>query len=141
MTSIQLTQVVLDTNVVFEGMTKRQSSCGLIIDAWVAGAILVCVTDAIVYEYVAVLTRKLSPVRWHKLQEVLSELLDQSKFVTCYYSWRPISPDPNDDFVIDCAMNANATLVTSNMRDFRRAQHELGLRVMTPDEFVNDFIL
>jgi hypothetical protein len=53
-----------------------------------------------------------------------------------YYSWRPTSPDPGDDFVIDCAMNAGAIVVTSNTRDFQRVKVSLGLQVMTPTELV-----
>lgn len=30
-------RVVIDTNVVFEGLTKRGGAVGLIIDAWLAG--------------------------------------------------------------------------------------------------------
>ncbi len=36
-------------------------------------------------------------------------------------------------------MNANALVVTSNVRDFRLAQRRLGLRVMTPLEFLQMF--
>jgi hypothetical protein len=39
--------------------------------------------------------------------------------------------------LIDCAMNGNAIVITSNIRDFRNAQEALGLQVMTPIEFVN----
>ena len=38
--------------------------------------------------------------------------------------------------MIDCAMNANAVVVTSNIRDFQQAKESLGLRVITPVEFV-----
>jgi predicted DNA-binding protein (UPF0278 family) len=38
---------------------------------------------------------------------------------------------------IDCAMNAGAIVVTSNIKDFRSARESLGLRVMTPVEFVS----
>ncbi len=34
-------------------------------------------------------------------------------------------------------MNAGAIIVTSNIRDFRSAKASLGLRVLTPVEFVN----
>lgn len=34
-------------------------------------------------------------------------------------------------------MNAGAIIVTSNIRDFRSAKESLGLRVMTPVQFVN----
>lgn len=127
-----LFRVVVDTNVVFEGLTKQGGAAGLAIDAWFAGLIEVCVSDALVYEYEDVLARKLSPPRWQTLRPVLGTLLDRARFTPIYYSWRPSSLDPGDDFAIDCTMNANATLVTSNVRDFQNARESLGLKVMTP---------
>jgi predicted nucleic acid-binding protein len=47
-----------------------------------------------------------------------------------------MSPDPGDDHLIDCAMNANATIITWNLRDFSRAQQSLGLRVQTPTDYL-----
>ncbi|MBW4551765.1 MAG: putative toxin-antitoxin system toxin component, PIN family [Aphanocapsa sp. GSE-SYN-MK-11-07L] len=129
-------RVVIDTNVVFEGLTKQGGAAGLIIDAWLAGLIQVCVSTALAYEYEDVLSRKLSEIRWQKLQPVLSALLGKVEFTAIYYSWRPTSPDPGDDLVIDCAMNAGAIVVTSNIRDFQRAKVSLGLQVMTPTELV-----
>jgi putative PIN family toxin of toxin-antitoxin system len=129
-------RVVIDTNVVFEGLTKQGGAAGFIVDAWLAGLIQVCVSTALVYEYEDVLSRKLSEIRWQKLQPVLSALLGKVEFTVIYYSWRPTSPDPGDDLVIDCAMNAGAVVVTSNTRDFQRAKVSLGLQVMTPAELV-----
>ncbi len=129
-------RVVIDTNVVFEGLTKQGGAAGFIVDAWLAGLIQVCVSTALAYEYEDVLARKLSEIRWQKLQPVLSTLLGKVEFTVIYYSWRPTSPDPGDDFVIDCAMNAGAVVVTSNTRDFQRAKGSLGLQVMTPTELV-----
>ena len=129
-------RVVLDTNVIFEGLTKKKTASGLIIDAWFAGLLQVCVSNALAYEYRDVLSRKLSPTRWEQAQIVLKTLLAKAAFTPIHYSWRPASPDPGDDLVIDCVMNANALLITSNIKDFRKATVELGLQVMTPVEFV-----
>jgi hypothetical protein len=41
-----------------------------------------------------------------------------------------------DEHLIDCAMNAGVPVVTSNKRDLAQAQKALGLKVMTPAEFV-----
>ncbi|WP_225893878.1 hypothetical protein [Atlanticothrix silvestris] len=38
--------------------------------------------------------------------------------------------------VVDCAMNAGATVITSNLRDFQSAETSLGLQVMNPVELV-----
>ncbi|RME49356.1 MAG: PIN domain-containing protein [Caldilineae bacterium] len=129
-------RAVIDTNVVFEGLTKQGSVGGVIIEAWLAGMFQAFVTNALAYEYRDVLSRKLSPGRWQQLRPVLGRLLKNAQFVDTHYSWRPISPDPADDHIIDCAMNGNAIIVTANLRDFRLAQEALGVQVMSPLEFV-----
>ena len=136
MPSAALPRVVIDTNVLFEGLTKQGGAAGLIIDAWHGGLLRVYVSTALAYEYADVLSRKLSAARWQRIKPVLGALLVQAKFVPIYYSWRPSSPDPGDDHVIDCAMNARAPVVTANTRDFRLAAQTLGLVVLTPVDFV-----
>ncbi|MEE3719886.1 PIN domain-containing protein [Tumidithrix elongata RA019] len=136
MSNAPLYCVVIDTNVVFEGLTKQGSSAGFVIDAWLAGLLEVCVSNALAYEYIDVLSRKLSKTRWDKLQPVLSTLLSHAQFTTIYYSWRPTSPDAGDDLVVDCAMNAGAIVVTSNLRDFQSATESLELQVITPVQLV-----
>lgn len=132
---------MLDTNILFEGLTQRGGACGLIIDAWQARLFSVCLSNALAYEYQDVLSRKLSEHRWQEIKPVLNSLLEgQSEFVKIYLSWRPISPDPGDDHVIDCAMNARALIVTSNIRDFEQARQVLGVEVMTPFEFLEYLI-
>ncbi|NJK99541.1 MAG: PIN domain-containing protein [Spirulinaceae cyanobacterium RM2_2_10] len=98
---------------------------------------VVCVSNALAYEYDDVLSRKLSEARWRKLKPVLGRLLDTAQYTNIYFSWRPTSPDAGDDLMIDYAMNAGAIIVTSNIRDFRSAKESLGLRVMTPVQFVS----
>jgi predicted nucleic acid-binding protein len=128
--------LVIDTNVVLEGLTKQGSAPGLIIDAWLAGVFKAYVSNALAHEYRDVLSRKLSISRWQNLQPVLGTLLNRSEFTKIYYSWRPTSPDPGDDLVIDCAMNANAIVVTANIRDFESAKKSLGLKVITPTQLI-----
>jgi hypothetical protein len=137
MSCLPLLQIVVDTNVVFEGLTRQGGASGLIIDAWLTRLMVVCVSNALAYEYDDVLSRKLSEARWIKLQPVLGQLLSMTQYTNIYFSWRPTSPDAGDDLVIDCAMNAGAIVVTSNIRDFRIAKESLGLEVMTPVQFVS----
>jgi predicted nucleic acid-binding protein len=137
MPDFSLLRIVVDTNVVFEGLTKQGGASGLIIDAWLAGLMVVFVSNALAYEYDDVLSRKLSKERWSKLQPVLGKLLSMAQYTNIYFSWRPTSPDAGDDLVIDCAMNAGAIVVTSNIRDFWSAKESLGLKVITPVQFVS----
>ena len=130
-------RVVLDTNVVFEGLTRKGGATGKIVDMWFAGNIDVCISTALAYEYVDVLSRKLSAKRWERMKPVLGRLLQKAKFVPIYYSWRPMSPDAGDEHVIDCAMNSGALIVTRNIRDFWNAYEMLGVPIMRPEEFVS----
>ncbi|MEL6439192.1 MAG: putative toxin-antitoxin system toxin component, PIN family [Cyanobacteria bacterium J06621_8] len=129
-------RVVIDTNVIFEGLTKKGGASGLLIDSWLADLLEVYISDALAYEYIDVLSRKLSQYRWLKLQPVLKTLISKTTFTPIYYSWRPTSPDPGDDLVIDCAMNAVAIIVTLNTKDFLRASKSLNLQVITPTELI-----
>lgn len=132
----RISQAVIDTNVVFEGVTTQGSAPGLIVEAWLSQVFVACVSNALTYEYTDVLARKLAPGRWCRLQPMVGTLLARARFVPVYFSWRPMSPDPGDDHVIDCAMNAGVPVVTANVRDFRLAQQSLGLVVLTPVDFV-----
>jgi putative PIN family toxin of toxin-antitoxin system len=136
-----LMRVVIDTNVVFEGLTKQGGASGLLIDSWLSDLLEVYVSNALAYEYIDVLFRKLSKFRWLELQPVLNTLMDKAKYTTIYYSWRPTSPDPKDDLVIDCGMNAAAIIVTLNVKDFLRAKESLGLQIMTPTELLIELLL
>ncbi len=129
-------RVVIDTNVVFEGLTNHKSVCRLVIEAWRAGFIDVYVSNALAYEYLDIFTRKLSPHRWESLRADMGNLLERANFVPIHFSYRPASPDPGDDFVIDCAMNADATVITSNVKDFQRAGQYLGLRLLRPAQLI-----
>ena len=130
------TRAVIDTNVLFEGLTRQDSVPTFIIDAWREGIFQPCVSNALAYEYVDVLSRKLASPRWLRAQPVVEELLARSIFVPVFFSWRPSSPDPGDEHVVDCAMNARASVVTANVRDFVWAGIQLGLEVLKPSEFL-----
>ena len=139
MSDIRSYSFVIDTNVVFEGITQKGDAAGLIIELWLAGLLDVYVSSALAYEYVDVLSRKLSESRWQDIQPVLGVLLTKAVFVATYFSWRPSSLDPGDEHVIDCAMNAGAMVITANLRDFRMAEKSLGLPLVDPVTFINQF--
>jgi predicted nucleic acid-binding protein len=46
MLGLLLPRIVVDTNIVFEGLTKQGGASGLIMDAWLAGLMVVCVSNA-----------------------------------------------------------------------------------------------
>ena len=50
--------------------------------------------------------------------------------------WRPILPDPKDDFVLELAVESQSDfIITYNLRDFRGAE-SFGISVETPRDFL-----
>jgi hypothetical protein len=45
-------------------------------------------------------------------------------------------PDPGDDLVIDCVLNSQSLLITSNVRDFQEPARRWGFAVLRPPEFL-----
>lgn len=53
-----------------------------------------------------------------------------------YFLWRPYLPDPQDDMVLELAVNAGCKyIVTYNKRDFRGTE-TFGIEVVTAKEFL-----
>jgi len=128
-------RVVVDTNVLFEGLTKT-GACADVVDLWAAREITVCVSTALALEYEEVLTNKLGePKRAHALP-ALQALLNRVEFIAILTRVRPMSPDPDDDLVIECAYNGHADIVTRNTKDLGLAEAALGVRVLTPEQFL-----
>jgi predicted nucleic acid-binding protein len=51
------------------------------------------------------------------------------------FLWRPIARDPDDDMVLEAAVNGRAdVLVTFNIRDFSGGAKNFGLAVLSPGE-------
>jgi predicted nucleic acid-binding protein len=52
---------------------------------------------------------------------------------------RPLSPDPNDDMVLDLAMNGRAeAVVTYNTKHFMAVGEQVGISILTPAQFLEE---
>lgn len=133
-------RVLVDTNVLFEGLTKQGGACGWLVTAWLNGLYEACVSNALVHEYKDVLLRKLSPRRWQQIEPVLAALMEVAVPINIHFLWRPSAADPGDEHIIDAAMNAGAIVVTWNVKDFQAATKSIGLWVLTPPQLVNALV-
>jgi len=53
-----------------------------------------------------------------------------------FYLWRPFLPDPQDDMVLEVAVEAGCEMIiTFNLRDFVGVE-QFGLRAITPGRFL-----
>ena len=101
------------------------------------------VTPALFLEYEAVLKRAEQRLV-HKLplrdiDRFLAALASACEPVEVSFQWRPQLADPNDEMVLEAAVNGRAdVLVTHNVRHFSKGAAMFGLRVLRPGELLKE---
>lgn len=95
----------------------------------------------LMFEYESVLTRpehlSASGASVEDVEGVLDGLAAVGRRVRLAFRWRPALADPNDDMVLETAVNGQAhAIVTFNERDFNPVAAHFGCRVMRPGEFL-----
>lgn len=129
-------RAVIDTNVVLQGLTLR-GECGRIMEAWRDRSFLPCVSTSLALEYEEVLLRRFPPARHPAVEAALQALLVRAEYVPVVIRLRPASPDPDDDFVLECAFNAHATLVSANAKDLEAPCAALRMDFCSPVDFLS----
>jgi predicted nucleic acid-binding protein len=70
-----------------------------------------------------------------EIGDVIDFLCSRAVLHEIFYLWRPVLKDPDDDFILELAVKANAAIVTWNGTDFKHAVR-FGVAVMSPAEFL-----
>ncbi len=132
---------VFDTNVFVAALRSRQGASFVILQAIRRGLIVGAVSQALLLEYADVLRRADNLDNfWADSDEVnviIGVLASRFAPVPIYYRWRPQLRDPNDEMVLECAINASAkSIITFNKKDFLPAATQFGLEILSSGEFV-----
>ena len=70
------------------------------------------------------------------IEDILDYVCSVADLREIHFLWRPILKDPQDDHVLELAVESSAKfIVTYNRRDFMGAE-KFGIKVVTPNEFL-----
>jgi putative PIN family toxin of toxin-antitoxin system len=132
---------VLDTDVLVAAFRSDSGASRLILEKALAQAFESLLSVPLMLEYEAVLTRpehlSASQASVQDAEDVLDGLAAVGKRVKLAFRWRPELVDPNDDMVLETAVNGQAhAIVTFNERDFNPVAARFGCRVMRPGQFL-----
>ncbi len=131
-------KVVIDTNVFvssfFGGNPKK------IIDLWKNQKITLCLSHAVLDEYIDVLRRI-----GMKDETALVELLALFSrgfnilFTTKTPKVKVVKNDPDDDKFIECAVALKADAVITGDREVLTIKEYMGIRILTPQQFLANY--
>ncbi|WP_251951821.1 putative toxin-antitoxin system toxin component, PIN family [Salinibacter ruber] len=128
-------KIVIDTNVfvssVFGGLPRQ------VVQLWFDGRIMLCLSEPIVTEYQRVL-REIDAVSDAE-ERALIEALASGEGVL-YTSDPPpiegVSPDPEDDKFLECALELEAGCIASGDSDLLDLESYMGIPILTPRELL-----
>jgi len=130
-------RIVLETSVVVAGLRTRLGVGNAILRLVARRRLVLLATPPLFLEYEDVLKRPehqlahgLPP---EAVDEFLAELAALIEPVEVHFQWRPQARDPNDEMVLEAAINGRAdALVTYNIADFARAAERFRVPVLHP---------
>ena len=132
-------KAAFDTDVIVASRRSRSGASHALLRALQAGEITAVASVPMMLEYEAVLMRPkqrlATGMSVQDVQDFLDELAALLIPVTTWFLWRPRLRDPDDEMVLDAAINGGAeAIVTFNVQDFRPAAAVFSLRILTPAE-------
>ncbi|MFN9716586.1 MAG: putative toxin-antitoxin system toxin component, PIN family [Sphingomonadales bacterium] len=136
-------RVVLDTDFIVTALRSATGGSNAILREAAHGRLTPLVTPALFLEYEAVLKRPeqrlAHGLRLDDIDRFLVALASACEAVEVSFQWRPQLSDPNDEMVLETAVNGRAeALITHNVRDFAKGAARFGLRVLRPGELLKE---
>ena len=134
-------KAVLDTDVIVAGMRSATGASRRLLELLEVGTFESVLSVALVLEYEAVLKRPKHQTALGLTVEDIDEFIDgilrATVLVVPFYSWRPTLTDPNDEMVLETAINGGVSvIVTFNTRHLAEAAQRFGIEVLRPGEFL-----
>ena len=135
---------VLDTNVLVAAIRSPKGASAEILRRVLTGQVKVLCSVPLFMEYESVLLRPehlaAAGAQAPEVINVLDVLAGVVVRVEIQFLWRPQLKDPNDDLVLELAVNGQGlgdavTIITSNQKDFLPQARKFGVDVITPRQF------
>jgi len=128
---------VLDTDVLVAALRSDLGASRQLLLAALDQRFELLLSVPLMLEYEAVLSRPehlaASGLSREEVGRVLDDMASVARPVRLAFRWRPQLPDPDDDMVLETAVNGSAhAIVTFNLRDFEAAGKHFHLAVVLP---------
>jgi putative PIN family toxin of toxin-antitoxin system len=138
---LSIKRIVLDTSVVVAGLHTRWGAGNAVLRLVARGRVALLATPPLFLEYEDVLKRAEHRIAHGlSLDEIdgfVAELAALIHPVDVHFQWRPQARDPNDEMVLEAAINGHAdALVTYNVADFQIAAERFRIPVMRPTDLL-----
>jgi putative PIN family toxin of toxin-antitoxin system len=132
-------RLVLDTSVIVAGLRSRRGASAALLGLVAERLVRPLVTIPLFLEYEQVLKRPehriIAGLSESDIDLLLAAFADAAEPVDLHFRWRPQTPDPADEMVLEAAINGQAdALVTHDIRHLAAGAARFGILVWRPAE-------
>lgn len=132
-------RLILDTDVIVAGMRSPSgaSAALLVLILKHQATLLLSVAMAFEYEATCLRPEHLTAARASEADasNLIDALIGVAHPVEVHYQWRPQLNDPDDDMILEAAVNGGAeAIVTFNRKDFGDIPARFGITALSPAE-------
>jgi len=140
---MQYRRVVLDTSVIVAGLRSRLGASNALLTRVAGKRLVPLVTTALFLEYEEVLLRPeqrlATGMREADIAGFLAAFASAAEPIEVHFQWRPQLPDPDDEMVLEAAVNGRAdALITHNIDDFAPVARTFSIPVLTPGKLLKE---
>ena len=131
-------QIVIDTNVIVSAFRSDRGASFALLSQLGDPRWKPSISATLMLEYEQSLKRYFSQMGWDLAiaDNVLDVLAVASHHRQIFFRWRPLLPDPNDDFLLELAVASGAEyIVTFNLKDFAGIE-SFGIEAIRPGKFL-----
>ncbi|KYC37852.1 DNA-binding protein [Scytonema hofmannii PCC 7110] len=131
-------QIVLNTNVLLAGLRSNRGASYKLLTILNDTRWQLNISTALIFEYEEILKREKDQLTLtsKEIDDVIEAICAIANRCSIFYLWRPLARDPDDDFLIDLAVEARVDfIITYNQKDLQAAE-KFGIRVVSPKEFL-----
>jgi putative PIN family toxin of toxin-antitoxin system len=131
-------QIVVDTNVVVSALRSSHGASFALLRSLGDSRWQLNLSTTLALEYESALKRVMKNQNrpLSLAEEAVDALITAANRVSIPCRYRPVLPDPSDDFVLELAVESGASyVVTYNIRDFKGLER-YGVRAVRPGEFL-----
>ena len=129
--------IIIDTNVLLTALKSSLGTSYRLLSMIEGDQFAIHISAPLVAEYESVLKRGQLALAEQQIDDIIDFICARATHHKIFYLWRPVLKGPDDDFLLELAVKANAMIVTWNLADFKRAA-AFGIKVMTPRDFLNE---
>lgn len=134
-------RVVLDTAVLITGLRSPNGAAAEVLTLILHQEITLLMDYKIACEYREVAMRpthlRADGLSIRETEQFIRVLENLAEPVFVRTQYRPMSSDPDDDMVLDIAINGHANaIISNNVKHLKRPAAEFGVEVLTPGELL-----